>query len=221
MRVGFWIASSPCGLLAMTAVEMDSPLWRFSLAVYRGAGVQEECLAVQERFGVDVNVLMFCAYVAAVDGAALADADLADVTSAVAAWHEEAVRGLRRVRQQMKPWGVSRHPNPPPLAGEGREGASASEFAGVIEALRTNVKGAELEAEHIEQAMLWAWLRAHLSRLHRLDHRAALAANVRALLLGCGAGEADADGLRALPNFCAAALQIGADQTLATAGASR
>jgi len=32
--------------------EMDSPLWRFSLAVYRGAGVPDECLAVQERFGV-------------------------------------------------------------------------------------------------------------------------------------------------------------------------
>jgi len=196
---------------------MGSPLWRFSLAVYRGAGVQEECLAVQERFGVDVNVLMFCAYAAAVEGVVLADADLADVTAAVGAWHEQAVRGLRRVRQQMKPWGASPHPNPPPLAGEGREG----DFAGVIEALRTNVKGAELEAEHIEQAMLWAWLRAHLSRLHRLDRRAALAANVRALLLGCGAGEADADGLRALPNFCAAALKAGVDEALATAGATR
>src|ERR1700760_4344674 len=34
-------------------VEMEFPLWRFSVAVYRGGGVQEECLGVQEGCGVE------------------------------------------------------------------------------------------------------------------------------------------------------------------------
>jgi len=187
-------------------VEMDSPLWRFSLAVYRDAGVQEECLAVQERLGVDVNLLMFCAYVAAAEGAVLADDDVADAVAAVGPWHGAVVRELRQVRQTMKPWGA----------------ASAGDFAPVAEGLRTKVKGAELEAEHIEQAMLWAWLRARLPKLRRDDRRTALAANVRALLIRCGAAGAEADAQRALPQFCAAALQAGAqDRALGAAGTAR
>lgn len=180
----------------MTAapVEMDSPLWHFSLAVYRGAGVQDECLDVQERLGIDVNLLMFCAYVGAAEGAVLSDKDVGDALDVVGAWHAEVVRVLRQVRRTLKPWGA---------VGQGG-------FAPVAEALRVKVKGAELEAEHIEQAMMWAWLRSRAAALRRQDPRAALAANVRMLLTRCGADGADADPLCALPHLCAAALQIGA-----------
>jgi uncharacterized protein (TIGR02444 family) len=95
----------------MTAppVEMASPLWRFSLAVYRGAGVQEECLAVQERFGVDVNLLMLCAYAGAVEGAVLSASDIADALETSGAWHGNVVKALRQVRRTMKPWGAGEH----------------------------------------------------------------------------------------------------------------
>jgi uncharacterized protein (TIGR02444 family) len=175
-------------------VELESALWRFSLAVYRGAGVQEECLDVQERHGIDVNLLMLCAYVGAVEGAALSDGDVADALATTGAWHAEVVRALRQVRRTLKPWG---------LAGQGG-------FSNVAEALRVKVKGAELEAECIEQAMMWAWLRSRAAQLPPRDPRAALAGNVRALLVRCGAEGTHADPLRALPRFCAAALQVGA-----------
>jgi uncharacterized protein (TIGR02444 family) len=181
-------------------VEMDSPLWRFSLAVYRGAGVQEECLAVQERFGVDVNLLMLCAYLGAVEGAVLSASDVADALDATGAWHANAVKSLRQVRRTLKPWGSGDEP-----------------FSRVVETLRTKVKGAELEAEQIEQAMMWAWLRDQAGQWRRREPRQALVANVFALLVRCGATGAQADPLRALPQFCAAALKVGArDQATGT-----
>src|ERR1700736_6545030 len=84
-------------------VEMESPLWRFSLAVYRGAGVQEECLDVQERYSVDVNLLMLCGYVGAVEGAVLSASDVEDALDATGSWHAAVVRGLRQVRRSLKP----------------------------------------------------------------------------------------------------------------------
>src|SRR5690349_151701 len=105
-------------------VEMESPLWRFSLAVYRGARVQQECLEIQERFGVDVNLLMLCAYAGVVEGAVLSTSDVADALEASGAWHGDVVRALRQVRRTMKPWG----------AGQGS-------YAHAAEALRTKVKG--------------------------------------------------------------------------------
>jgi uncharacterized protein (TIGR02444 family) len=172
--------------------EMDSPLWRFSLAVYRGAGVQEECLDVQERFGIDVNLLMLCAYVGAVEGAVLSASDIADALEGSGAWHANAVKTLRHVRRTLKPWGTGEGP-----------------FSRVVEALRTKVKGAELEAEQIEQAMMWAWLREQAAHWRRREPRQALIANVFALLVRCGATGAQADPQQALPQFCAAALRVG------------
>jgi uncharacterized protein (TIGR02444 family) len=174
------------------SVEMESPLWRFSLAVYRGAGVQDECLAVQERYGVDVNLLMLCAYAAVVEGAELSTRDVDDALAASGAWHAEVVRVLRQARRSLKPLGET------------------GDLAQVAAALRLKVKAAELESEQIEQAMLWAWLRARDARLPRRDARTALAANVRALLVRCGATGEAADPSKTLPQFCAAALAMNA-----------
>ena len=173
-------------------VEMDSPLWRFSLAVYRGAGVQEECLAVQERYGVDVNLLMLVAYAGAVEGAELSAGDVSDALAASGAWHADVVRVLRQARRSLKPL------------------SEAGAWAQVVAPLRLKVKAAELESEQIEQAMLWAWLGARMARLPRRDPRAALAANIRALLVRCGATGEGADPSKTLPHFCAAALAMNA-----------
>src|SRR6202000_1576818 len=54
---------------AMTTGE--SRFWTFSLAVYADPAVQRECLALQDDHGVDVNLLLFCAFVGAVHGVAL------------------------------------------------------------------------------------------------------------------------------------------------------
>ena len=105
---------------------LDTPLWAFSLAVYGGDGVADECLALQERLGLDVNILLFAAYIGAVEGVRLEVSDIAAANAEVAHWQADIVRPLRHARRALKP-----------MSAEG---------------LRAQVKAAELEAEKIEQA---------------------------------------------------------------------
>ncbi len=114
----------------MTAAESDNAFWRFSLRIYRAPGVADDCLAVQERCGIDVNLMLFCAWLGAERGVPLAVEDFAGCRAAVHEWHERAVKPLRAARRQMK--GLTD-----------------------VEPLRTHVKGLELEAERIEQERLF------------------------------------------------------------------
>ncbi len=170
--------------------QAATALWRFSLAVYRRAGVAPECLDVQERFGVDVNLLLFCAYLGALEAVVLSKDDLGQAAAVVRGWHGEIVRTLRRTRRALKP------------LSEAGAGPLASEAAG----LRAHVKAAELEAERIEQAMLWTSWRARAAPSQRAEPQDALAANIRAVLIASGAGERDADPGCTLPHLLRAAL---------------
>ncbi len=169
---------------------LDHPLWTFSLQVYDAPGVAEECLRLQERLGLDVNLLLLAAYLGAAEGSMLDAADMAAATNAVTAWHAEAVRGLRSLRRALKP--ASLDESNPLHAATG--------------ALRAQVKAAELEAERIEQAMLWRWSQAHLTAHARGEPRAALAANLAALLVHYGAPSAESES--SLRHLKAAALNF-------------
>ncbi len=51
----------------MSSVETSTqttPFWTFSLGYYRGAGVSEACLELQDNCGVDVNVVLFLLWMA-------------------------------------------------------------------------------------------------------------------------------------------------------------
>ena len=133
---------------------LDTPLWAFSLAVYGGDGVADECLDLQERLGLDVNILLLAAFIGAVEGVRLEVSDIAAANAEVAHWQADIVRPLRQVRRALKP-----------MSAEG---------------LRAQVKAAELEAEKIEQAMLWQWSRQQLADRPRSDRAGALADNLRA-----------------------------------------
>ena len=82
---------------------LDTPLWAFSLAVYGGDGVADECLALQERLGLDVNILLLAAYIGAVEGVRFEVSDIAAANVEVAPWQAEIVRPLRQVRRALKP----------------------------------------------------------------------------------------------------------------------
>ena len=86
----------------MSAQPLDTPLWAFSLAVYGGNGVADECLALQERLGLDVNILLFAAFLGAVEGAQLEVSDIAAASAGVAKWQDEIVRPLRQTRRALK-----------------------------------------------------------------------------------------------------------------------
>lgn len=151
-----------------------TPLWDFCLDVYGQTDVEQECLALQERFGVDVNLLLFAAYAGAVEGIALSESETAEASETIADWHGDVVRSLRKARQALK--ASSRR--------------IASELAGPAEALRAAVKTAELESERIELSLLSAWLSAGVRE--RSDREEALRANVARLLARYGADIEDA-----------------------------
>lgn len=76
-------------------------LWTWVVAAYGRDGVSETCLALQDRDGQNVPLLLFAAWCAATgrvleDDAAEAACDVARV------WEEQAVAPLRAVRRALK-----------------------------------------------------------------------------------------------------------------------
>lgn len=117
----------------------DHPFWDFSLEVYGAAGVAPACLALQERYGVDVNFLLLCLWLGRAGYGAVGTEEIARLHGAVDAWHRDIVRRLRAAREHLKE----------PIAGEDRALALS---------LRQRIGKIEIDAEHIEQLMLGAAL---------------------------------------------------------------
>ena len=63
----------------MAAEFPDHPFWDFSLRVYGSEGVPEACLVLQERHGIDVNVLLYCFWLGASGRGTLDDGEIAAV----------------------------------------------------------------------------------------------------------------------------------------------
>ncbi len=109
--------------------------WDFSIRVYGDADVAEACLLLQERHDVNVNVLLFCCWVAAGGRGVFEDGELDRALETVADWRQDVVLALRRARRYLK----------------GSIGTAPRHLADQI---RRVVKETEIHAEHIEQLML-------------------------------------------------------------------
>jgi uncharacterized protein (TIGR02444 family) len=114
----------------------QTSLWNFAVALYGRPGVSEACLALQDDGGVDVPVLLYGAWLGR-QGIGLSQQDVAEIAGSVAAWREEVIVPLRRLRKRLKGG-----PAPAPSARTDR--------------LRNTIKSAELSAEQIELEMLEA-----------------------------------------------------------------
>jgi uncharacterized protein (TIGR02444 family) len=113
-----------------------NPFWRWSLRVYRAPGVQEACLALQDRCGADVNLLLFCGWVG-LAGRALDQRLLRQATACVGRWQAEVVAPLRAVRRALK------------------HCASTGSAAAPALMLRRRIAALELQAESVEQTLLF------------------------------------------------------------------
>jgi uncharacterized protein (TIGR02444 family) len=145
--------------------EMDSAFWHFSQSIYAAAGVREECLQLQDKFGIDINLLLFSAFVGAVHGALLPTEELSNASAAVAQWQGSVVSSLRTIRRALK---KTELPHPA--------------VALPVDSLRKSVKSVELEAERIEQIALEAWCQSRVGSWPRAERDAAVTANIRMLL---------------------------------------
>ncbi|ART72479.1 TIGR02444 family protein [Mycobacterium dioxanotrophicus] len=148
----------------------------FALRVHGGDGVGPACVLLQDRFGLDVNVLLYAARVGI--GGPLTPPVLQAATARVALWHAEVVRPLRGVRRRLKS-GPS--PAPSPVTAELREQLQSLEIRaelielGELDALvRDTGPGADDPTAQVTAALLLA-VHAHSQRPLTADEDAALA----------------------------------------------
>jgi uncharacterized protein (TIGR02444 family) len=112
-------------------VEGTNPFWSFSLALYGRPGVAPALIGLQDRLGLDVNMLLFCCWAGTV-GRPLSADDIAAVEQVAEPWQAEIVRPLRAVRRRLK---------------AGFAGLSAA----AVEAYRKRVNELEIAGEQLAQ----------------------------------------------------------------------
>ena len=142
-----------------TSAPQANPFWTFSLGYYRGAGVSEACLELQDNCGIDVNVVLFLLWqatqkrrFAAIQVKALADK--------VRPWQIDVIGPIRALRRKLK--------TDAPLLDRGS-----------AELFRTKIKAIELESERLQQeamAALAAGLKADAAASPEAAARASIAA---------------------------------------------
>jgi uncharacterized protein (TIGR02444 family) len=158
-------SSAPPRTRSAAVTTGESRFWTFSLAVYADPAVQQECLKLQDDHGVDVNLLLFCAFVGAAHGAVLSEQAVNEAANVSRAWQKDVVGALRAARRTLKRFAAESGPLDTPIA-----------------ALRARVKELELDAERIEQAMLEHWAAVHIDPWPRSKRVDAVTENVRTLL---------------------------------------
>ena len=119
-----------------SAATQASPFWTFSLGYYRGAGVSEACLELQDNCGVDVNVVLFLLWMAS-QKRTLAAADVKALADEVRPWQVDVIGPIRALRRKLK--------TDAPLLDKGS-----------AELFRTKIKAIELEAERLQQEAMHA-----------------------------------------------------------------
>ena len=77
-------------------------LWRFSLALYARPGVADALIALQDRAGRDVNLILFALWLGATRARRLDPAELAAAEAAIAPLNAGVVHPLRRLRRELK-----------------------------------------------------------------------------------------------------------------------
>lgn len=127
----------------------DNPFWRWSLETYARPGVEPLLLALQDRFGFDVNLTLWCCW-RALGPEPLDAATIEQAQARIADWTAGVVAPLRAVRRRLK----------------SDEAAPAG--------LRERIKQAELDAERHVQDLL-AGLAAGGVSLAQHDESAAFA----------------------------------------------
>jgi uncharacterized protein (TIGR02444 family) len=144
--------------------------WRFSLGFYARPGVAPALIALQDRDGLDVNVILYALWLGLTRGHATSAADLAVAEAAAAPLRAAVVVELRGLRRRLRP-----HSDPD------------------VQALRRRVQALEIAAERAVQERLAGSLTPRDAAGDRVE---TAAANL-ALCLGAAAGSAEAETIRA------------------------
>jgi uncharacterized protein (TIGR02444 family) len=118
-----------------SGVFPPNEFWDFATRLYARGNAKDACLDLQDKHGLDVNVVLFCCWVASSGRGAFHDGELENALGCVADWRNRVIGVLRTLRHDLKD---GMPPAPKPLSDD----------------LRRVVVESELHAEHIEVLML-------------------------------------------------------------------
>lgn len=104
--------------------------------------MSDASLLLQDRAGVDVNVMLYLLWRVTVHGQQIENAAVSEADALVVEWRRDVVQPLRAMRRRLKSG-----PHPAPDS--------------ATEKLRGRIKAAEIEAEHIELDALERLVRSH------------------------------------------------------------
>ena len=85
----------------MTETAVSTPIWDFVLNYYGRKGVSEALIRLQDDHGIDVNMLLFLAWMAA-QGKCLSPDDVKFVSTTSHVWQRSVVVPIRAVRRLLK-----------------------------------------------------------------------------------------------------------------------
>lgn len=119
----------------MVAKFQDHPFWDYSLSLYRQPGVADACLYLQDRYGLDVNLLLFCLWFGASGRGPLQDDEIEDCVRRTGDWRARVIEPLRAIRRACR-----------------EEPLGVPEF--LLQVFRPSMQDIELAAEHVEQLVL-------------------------------------------------------------------
>ncbi|GAB4140432.1 MAG: hypothetical protein Tsb0016_07610 [Sphingomonadales bacterium] len=160
-------------------------LWPFALKVYGKPDVAPACLLLQDRFGADVNILLYACWMAG-RGRRLTVDDMARARSLCADWHSQIIAPARVLRRRLKPYAVEEPAKMP-----------------VYEAF----KAAELAAEKAQQAMLEQAAAGYGEAVAMAVDQGLIAANAQAYFQALGV-TLDDEGQAALAHIAAQAASV-------------
>ncbi len=120
-----------------TAIAKGNPFWEFATWAYSQPGVDKAMLSLQNRMGVDINMMLFCVWLAyrGSNGNDLAQ-HLASALKLSREWQRDLVAPIRTCRENLKV--IIEGPD---LVGRNREAATA---------LRERLKANELDLEALQ-----------------------------------------------------------------------
>jgi uncharacterized protein (TIGR02444 family) len=113
----------------------SSPFWDYSLGIYAKSGVADACIALQDDFGLDVNILLACLWFSAQGPGRLESEQIRECVGRTRGWQDKVVKLLRAARRYSKAQPAEL---PESLRGE----------------FRPRLQAVELDAEHVEQLLI-------------------------------------------------------------------
>ena len=149
--------------------ESAESFWTFTLGFYGRPGVSPACIALQDRHGCDVNILLYACWVGLSGRGRLAASDIARAEEANAPWRSGVIERLRGARRTLK----------------------EEDRTGPVLELYEAAKAAELAAERIAQRRLQLLAPAESARPQG-ERVGDAAANLALYLKGRGAEESAA-----------------------------